>query len=315
MKKYDVMVVGDVNIDLIVEGCDSVPEPGREIRVKNIATNVGGGAALCAMGLSKLGLKTGFYGLFGNDIYSSFILNKFNECNIETYRGDVDENNHTGISIAIFGENDRAFITYDGPNSEFDVSNIDMDIAKLAGHIHVTGYKGRKNHDRYVEFVRKLKEHGLTVSTDVGWDDTGEWYEGIYEFISLVDIFFINEVEAVNYTHSSDLNTAINKLSKFCRVVALKLGSNGSAAKSGSETAFEPAYEVEVVDTTGAGDSFNAGFIYGYLNGFKLDKCLRYGNACGALSTTKSGGNTGFPDILELERFMAENKRKICVGI
>jgi sugar/nucleoside kinase (ribokinase family) len=307
LKRFDVLVVGDANIDLVVEECPGLPVPGQEIRVKNMITNVGGGAALCAMGLSKLGLRTSFYGVLGSDLYGNFIRNQFRELNIETSYLKTSKNNNTGISISIFGESDRAFITYDGSNLEFDISSVDLEVVNQARHIHITGYKGLKNHDKYVSFIKNVKKKGVTISTDVGWDETGEWYNGIFELISDVDVFFTNEVEALNYTKSKSIEDALIILGKHCNNVVVKMGEKGSAAKLQDEILYEPAHKVKVVDTTGAGDSFNAGYLYGFLKNETLKNCLRYGNGCGALSVTKSGGNTGFPNLESLLRLIKGN--------
>ena len=306
LDRFDVIVVGDANIDLIVEGCNSLPLLGEEIRVKNISTNIGGGAALCAMGLSKLGMKTAFCGVMANDLYGSFIMNEFEKNNVEVYCVKHSKMNSTGITIAVFGENDRSFITFDGANSEFDLCKVDLETVSLARHIHLTGYRGNANHKKFMEFIYKLKQVDVTISTDVGWDDTGEWFSGIFELISHVDVFFINEIEALNYTKCKDIKESLNTIAKYCKNVAIKMGAKGAIGRRGDETAYEEALSVEVVDTTGAGDSFNAGYVYGFLKGEKLRKCLIYGNACGALSVTKQGGNTGFPDEIMLENFIKD---------
>lgn len=310
MEKFDVMVVGDANIDLVVEGLKCYPPAGQEVRVKNMSTNVGGGAALCAMGLSKLGLKTAFYGILGNDLYGNFVIQQLKSINIETYPIKISESKGTGISIALFGEKDRSFITYDGSNSEVDLNKVDMEIVKRSRHVHITGYNSRK-HESYLKFIRNLKEAGVTVSTDVGWDETGEWYEGLFELISYVDVFFINEIEVLNYTRCKTAEEGLKKLSQYCRIVAVKMGSRGACAIQDGEIVKEGALDVEVVDTTGAGDSFNAGFLYGFLKGADLKKCLQYGNACGGFSVTKAGGNTAFPDSKTLEAFIQQASAKV----
>ncbi len=304
MKKWDVYVTGDINVDLLVQGLDKLPLPGQEINVNNIELCVGGGAALFTLGLAKLGVNTVFDGVLGNDLYGRFILEELKSKSVDTSLIKQSQQNRTGISIALTNEKDRSFITYIGSNAEVEL-NIDHNIS-LAKHTHLTGYRGGSNHESYIAALKKIKNCNMTVSFDVGWDDTGEWYEGIYEIISYVDVFFINEVEAVNYSKCAVVEEAMKKFSSYCNNIVIKLGSKGSIAYKNGEIETAEAYKVKAVDTTGAGDSFNAGYIYGFLKGENLKKCLMYGNACGALSVTEFGGNTGFPYEDELHKFICD---------
>lgn len=302
MKKWDVYVTGDINVDLLVQGLDKLPLPGQEVNVNNIELCVGGGAALFTLGLAKLGVNTVFDGVLGNDMYGKFILEELKNKSIDTTLLKISSKNRTGVSIALTNEKDRAFITYIGSNAEVEL-NID-DNVNLAKHIHLTSYRGRSNHETYINALKKIKASDISVSFDVGWDDTGDWYEGIYEIISYVDIFFINEMEAINYSRCQTVEEAIKKFSKYCNNIVVKMGSKGSISYKNGEIETANAYKVKAVDTTGAGDSFNAGYVYGFLRGEELKKCLEYGNACGALSVTEFGGNAGFPYEESLHEFI-----------
>lgn len=306
VKKWDVYVVGDINVDLIVPDMNSLPSPGQEINVDNMTLNVGGGAAIFTLGLAKLGVKAAFNGIIGDDMCGKFILNELKSRSIDTSLIRISEQNKTGISIALTNENDRSFITYMGTNTELDINSVDN--IQLAKHVHVTGYRGSLNHKKYIEALKKIKQTDATISLDVGWDDTGEWYEGIFEIISYVDIFFINEVEAINYSKCETAEKALKKLSQFCSNVVIKMGSKGSVSVRNGKVETAEAFKVKAIDTTGAGDSFNAGYVYAFLKGLDLKNCLICGNGCGALSVTALGGNTGFPNENELQDFINANK-------
>ncbi|SDW78414.1 carbohydrate kinase family protein [Paenibacillus sp. CF384] len=305
MKKYDAIVIGDANIDLVVAGCNELPKPGQEVLVQNMTIHVGGGAALFSMALAKLGLKIAFNGILGEDGFGQFVRDHLTEHGIDTSYIRISGSS-TGISIAINPEKDRSFITYMGSNAELSMGLLDMDSVALARHVHLTGYRGRENHAEYMKVVQRIKALGVTTSIDVGWDDTGEWFAGIYELMSEVSVFFMNEVEAEHYTGCSSIKDIIAKLSAHSNHFVVKLGSAGAVSTVNGQAQFRSGFHVPVVDTTGAGDSFNAGYIYGFLSGLKPEQCLLYGNACGALSVTQSGGSTGTPDQTEMEHFLFE---------
>ncbi|WP_256758140.1 carbohydrate kinase family protein [Cohnella sp. WQ 127256] len=305
MINYDVIVIGDANIDLVVEGCNEFPAPGQEVFVQNMTIHVGGGAALFSLALAKLSLKVAFNGVLGDDGFGQLIRAQFTQYGIDTSYIRKGKSN-TGISIAINPENDRSFITFAGSNAELSLQQLDMDSVKLARHVHLTGYKGSRNHLEFLQTVRKLKALNVTTSIDVGWDDTGEWYSGIFELMKEVDVFFMNETEASHFTGCSTVADSLRVLATYSNHIVLKLGSQGAVTSVDGQQSYRSSFSVQVVDTTGAGDSFNAGYIYGYLAGKRPEECLIYGNACGALSVSEYGGSTGTSDKQLLEKFITD---------
>jgi len=306
LKPYDTIVIGDANIDLIVAGCNEIPGPGQEVLVRDMTLHVGGGAALFSLAIAKLGLQVAFNGIVGADGFGQFVKDQFALHGIDTRYIRSSTLNHTGISIAINPENDRSFITYLGTNSELSLAELDMNSVALGRHVHLTGYRGRRNHSEYMNTARELKRFGVTTSIDVGWDETGEWYSGVFELMAAVDVFFMNEMEAASYTDRSSAAAALTELAKHSGHIVLKLGPEGAVAAVNGRTAYRSGFPVPVVDTTGAGDSFNAGYIYGFLNGQPVERCLLFGNACGAMSVSRYGGSSGTPDKEAMDAFIAE---------
>lgn len=306
LKNYDVIVIGDANIDLVVEGCNELPAPGQEVFVNNMTIHVGGGAALFSLAIAKLGLKVAFNGVLGDDGFGQLIKDQFSQYGIDTSYIRKSSSN-TGISIAINPENDRSFITYAGSNAELSLKQLDMDSVLLGRHVHLTCYKGSRNHALFLETVRKLKALNVTTSIDVGWDDTGEWYSGIFELMKEVDVFFMNETEAIHYTGCATVEESLRVLATHSNHIVLKLGSKGAVSSVVGQQSYRSSFAVRVVDTTGAGDSFNAGYIYAYLAGKPPEECLIYGNGCGAMSVSEYGGSTATTDVLLLENFITES--------
>ena len=308
-KKWDVYVYGDVNIDLVVPGVESLPEPGSEVDVPVMETFVGGGAALFTLGIAKLGLTPVFQGSVGKDMYGEYIRGLFRQLGVDDSLLEDSDTKKTGISISFTTEKDRCFLTYRGTNEGISLKYMDLDKLPGAKHVHVTGYEGATNHAEYLDMLTKIHAMGdVTVSFDVGWDMTGVWYEGIFDLLPMIDVLFMNETECQHYTRCDDIETGARKLAEKAGMAVIKLGKTGAMAIKDGEKYFAPSYKVQAVDTTGAGDSFNAGFVYGFLQGLPMEECLKCGNGCGALSVTKLGGNTGFPFRAELEKWIKDHE-------
>lgn len=306
-KKWDVYVYGDVNIDIVIPGVEKFPKPGQEDEVSVMETFVGGGAALFTLGIGKLGLHPVFQGEVGADCYGDLIRTSFQQRNVDCSLLKTSRDLKTGISLSFTNEKDRSFLTYRGTNEKISIDEVDVEQVKQASHIHVTGYAGSVNHDSYLRLLKRVKaETEATVSFDLGWDSAGEWSPRIYELLPFIDVLFMNETEAVHYSRKATPEEAARDFARTCGLAAIKLGKDGSIAVKDGEFYQVPAFTVKAVDTTGAGDSFNAGFVYGYLKGKSVEECLRCGNGCGALSVTALGGNTGFPVEEELTKFLSE---------
>lgn len=306
-KKWDVFIYGDINMDIIIPGIGEFPLPGQEKVVDEMDTCIGGGAALTAMGLGRLGINTVFRSRVGNDCYGNFIREELIKNKIDCSLLEVSKVNKTGISLSFTNEKDRCFLTARGTNLELNLKEITRGDIRNTAHIHMTGYDGRKNHGQYGQTLKMIHEEGgTTVSFDVGWDDTGEWYAGVLELIPYIDVLFMNETEVLHYTRQETVEEAMEVIRSKCRIAVIKMGGKGAAAITKDSTCMVDSFPVKAVDTTGAGDSFNAGFIYGFLKRASMKQCLQYANACGALSVTAYGGNTAFPEETKLMEFLKE---------
>lgn len=304
MKKPEgkkVLVYGDGNIDIFVRNVRQIPPPGTESFIDDMMVCVGGGAALTALGLGTLGVDTMYGGILADDEWGRFVTEKFAKRGVDTSCIRISNTSKTGISISFTDENNRSFITAAGTNKELNVRDV-LTLKSDFSHLHVTGYCGRVLHEGYRELLEGLRRRGgVTVSMDVGYDPTGEWYEGLYELLPMIDVFFLNEVEAAGYGRCETPEQAAVMLSQYGGLVVVKLGGAGSiAARGGEIIGRAKPFKVTAVDTTGAGDSFNAGFIFGYLADYNIETALMTGNACGAMSVTAVGGNTAFPDMAKV---------------
>ena len=260
------------------------------------------------MGTAKLGMKTVFQGNTGRDVYGSFIRNELNKAGID---GQLltDSDCPTGISISFTGEDERCFVTYPGTNAILQLDQLNIPAVQRARHIHLTGYDGIQNHEAFLSTLQQIHqlEH-VSVSMDVGWDSTGTWTERIFELMPFIDIMLMNETECLHYTRCNTPEKGAARIADHAAVAVVKLGAHGSLACRGSHLIHAAAFPVTAVDTTGAGDSFNAGFVAGWLEGRNLSECLMVANACGAMSVTAIGGNTAFPLPRQLNAFLEQNR-------
>ncbi len=299
MKEIDVLIAGTPNIDLIVPPYDALPGPGEEIRVDNMYVQCGGGVAITAIGLSKLGMKAMIYGAVHKDLFGEFILQEMRKYGVKI-KTRLSEKS-TGISIALDVDKDRRFITYDGCVNEVTPKDIPKDLLEKTRHTHLTNYRGCIDLEEYLQFIEDAHKAGVTVSMDVGWDDTGHWDPCLFEITKKLDVFFINDKELMEYTRTSGLDAGIKKLSGYCSHAALKMGAKGSGLLRGGEVIYSKAYPIAPLDTTGAGDSFNAGYLYGFLNGLSPEECLKAANFCGASSVQGYGGYGKVPSLKQLK--------------
>ena len=302
MKKYDVIAIGELNPDLIVTGLERLPVLGREIISEHSSLELGSSTSICASGLAALGLKTAFYGKVGDDLYGKTTAGLLKKNGVDTGNVIVDGNIYTGLTIALNVGNDRALVTVPGAIEELSIEDIDIEILNETKHIHVGSFfLQKKLQSGLSRLFIEAKKRGVTTSLDCGWDDTGIWDNGIFEVLKYTDVFIPNETEALHLTRKDSIEEALDFFAGILKTIVIKLGAKGAALKSGDEILTSPAYDTGTpIDTTGAGDSFNAGFIFGFINGYNHEKCLQIANACGSLSVIRKGGASSCPCIDEV---------------
>ncbi|MDF2668826.1 MAG: putative carbohydrate kinase [Paenibacillus sp.] len=305
MKKYDVLAIGELNVDLLISGLNSMPIVGREIIAEDSSIVLGSSTAITASWLAKLGLKVGIIGKVGKDAFADVVMEGLKANHIDTEHVIVDESIRTGLTISLSTAKDRALVTHMGSIEELTVENIDFSLLDQTKHIHVGSYflQHRLRAGLPLLFAEAHKR-GVTTSLDVGWDDTDNWDYGIADVLQATDIFLPNESEATRIAGKEDVQEALMELAKHAKQVVIKCGAEGASGVLGEKYVQLAGFKVIPVDTTGAGDSFNAGFIYGFLNGHGLEKSILYGNACGSINVTHIGGATAQVGLADVDRLL-----------
>lgn len=314
MPRFDITIAGELNLDLILYGLPEQLEPERELLANGMMLTLGSSSAIVAHNLSALGSKVGFQSRIGNDPLGQIALERLQQGGVDIAQVRRAPNTTgTGLTVILHHQAWRNILTYSGTIAELSWDDLDLDYLANARHFHLSSYYLQKAlRPRAAELFQRLKSAGLTISLDTNDDPDDEWKGGLEEILRHVDVFLPNEREARKAAGTEDLEDAIRKLSAIVPLVVVKLGpegsmaQKGSTAQKGSERFRAPAQKVEAVDTIGAGDSFDAGFLHQYIRGADVPTCLASGNLAGALSTTRPGGTEAFRDATHRERFLEE---------
>lgn len=302
MSGFDVLVLGDANPDLVLSGESVVPAFGQAERLVDDARLViGGSGAIFACGAAKLGLSVAFAGVVGDDMFGHFMCDQLQSHGVDTSAVAVLPDRSTGVTVVLSDGQDRAMLTFAGTTGDLRRSVIDADILSRTRHIHLTSYfLQRALLPELPDLFREAREGEATTSIDPNWDPSGSWDSGLLALLPEVDVFLPNEVEALSLARISVVDDAIARLrSSGAGTVVVKTGGQGSVGAQASDLVVVPALPTELVDSTGTGDSFDAGFLAAFLAGEPLRRCLEIGNACGALSARGIGGTSTQPTMVE----------------
>lgn len=303
MKRFDLIVVGELNVDLILSDMPSHPQMGKEILAGKMALVLGSSSAILASNISTLGTRTGFVGKIGDDQFGQFILSCLRSKKIDTEHITCSRESKTGATVILSYREDRAMTTYKGAMDQLTLDDVDLNYLRSAQHLHLSSFylqTGiRKN---CAELFKIAKKEGLTTSLDTNWDPEEKWGTDILDVLPFVDVFLPNQYEAMNISCSDTIESALEKLSQYSRTVVIKLGYEGAVAQRDGKVVKSKAFKVKPVDAVGAGDSFNAGFLFKFLQKADLNRCLEFGNVCGALSVSKAGGTGAFIDKIQIEQ-------------
>jgi len=300
MKDFDVLVAGEINPDLIMTGPNLSIQFGQvENLVEKAVMTIGSSSCIFACGAARLGLRVAFIGVVGDDIFGHFMLRALESRGIDILNIIIDKKQKTGLSVNLSRGNDRAVLTYIGAINALKAEQISDELIKKTRHLHIASYFLQNNLRLGVKgLFNKAKKMGVSTSLDINWDPARKW-TGINEILDVIDILFLNEVEVKALSGNEKVKTAVKMLGKKVDIVAVKLGADGAIVQKDAKTVFIPAFPVEVIDAIGAGDSFDAGFVYGYLRNWLLEKSLKLAVACGSLSTTGHGGTEAQPTLEE----------------
>ena len=307
-----VLVVGELNVDIVLSGLASPPKLGSEVLAQGMEMVLGSASAIFASGIARLGHSVGFVGKIGDDDFGRFCRDALLDAGIST-DGLLLSSRPTGATIVLSTRDDRALVTNLGAIADLGYDDLPPNPFRGFRHLHLTSYflQDRLRPD-FPRLMREAKAAGLTVSFDPNSDPSQKWSPEIWEVMGGANVVFVNESEAHALTGTSNTVEALSILAERTDCAVVKQGSEGATAVRGAERVHVDTFRVNVMDTTGAGDSFAAGFVHGLLTNRPLIDCLLVANACGALSATGIGGTAAQPDASTLSVFLALHKAEVA---
>ena len=292
----DCIVAGEANVDILVQAAAGL-EAGKEKWAQDMNLVLGGSSAITAFNLAKMGTTVAFCGVIGRDLFGTFVTDFLAKANIDLSGVVRSSREKTGVTLWIRARGERAGLTYAGSIASLRADDITDERLKTARHLHVGAYfLQTRFHSGAVSLFKRAKKLGLTTSLDCNYDPAERWDSNISTVLQYTDIFLPNEQEARLLTGLSDVRSAARELMKAARVVVVKRGARGVLAFDASSTLTLPAIKTRVVDTTGAGDSFNAGFLHAFLRKKSIRDCANAGMKAAAKSVTAVGGTAAFED-------------------
>lgn len=310
MAEFDIVIAGEVNLDLILYGLGEDIPLDREILASDFVMTLGSSSAILAHNISLLGVRTGFVTKCGDDAMGRIAMERLAESRVDlsrTLRAASDTK--TGVTILLHHGRSKRILTYPGIMFEMTCADLDVDYLGAARHFHLSSlFLQRGLHAGLPDLLRALKQRGMTLSLDTNDDPEDRWDGVLEEILPLVDILLPNDDEIRRIARRDTVDEALDLLAKQVPLIAVKCGSRGAIVQRGAERFTADPVSVTPVDTIGAGDTFNAGFLSAWLSGLDPQTCARAGNIAGALSTLRPGGTEAFRDGALRTAFLREHQ-------
>lgn len=295
---------GEFYTDLIFFDLDSLPRLGEETKTDNFAISLGGGAAITACAAARLDRPSELVTVWGDSMLDASARRRLMEVGVTCSRSPQMREVTTGVTAAVSTREDRYFLTHPGANrfvEEFLLRSETLARVAWAGHVHFALTPSRWGPFR--KKVRQLRSDGLTVSWDLGWNPAAGRSRGFLNLCRELDVLFLNEMEACRYAGVNSVREAVSHFAHAENTVVIKQGSSGAiAAEKAASPIRATAIDVDAIESTGAGDAFNGGFLHAWMDGKAVEHCLMAGNICGGLSTRSPGGIQSLPSRGEFER-------------
>jgi sugar/nucleoside kinase (ribokinase family) len=288
--RIDLLTVGEAFQDLIFVGLPHMPRSGEELRTRQFVATIGGGAVITATAAARLGLRAAIVSALSGEAARALRRDRVRVVNVKR----ADEAH--AVTVSLSTKRDRSFVTFDGVNEQLE-ARLPAAIARLrARHVHLAF--APRDCARWIGIVERLRARGVTTSWDFGWNPPLRAAAGFTALVGAADFVFVNEAEAALYARTRRPDAIVRYWRGAARNAIVKLGPAGSRWIAGGQSPVDvkaAAPRVRPVDTTGAGDAFNGGFLFAWLGGSTPRECLRLGNYVGAQSTLAAGGIAALP--------------------
>lgn len=317
----DVLVVGDANPDLVLQG-DVVPRFGQAEQLLDGANLVmGGSATIAACGLARLGVTTAVAAVVGDDVFGRFTVGLLRDAGLDVSAVRLDPDTPTGLSVILSTGDDRSILTLPGTIPALTVADVDEAVRRLRPrHVHVASYFLQPGLAADLPaLLNRVRATGASVSLDTNWDPAERW-SGLVDVLPLVDVLLPNAEEVLALaealpggrlepgTIEDRVARAAQRIAALGPVVVVKAGkAGGRSFAPGGEVSAAPGLILDVADTTGAGDSFDAGYLAAWMAGVTAEEeRIRWAAVAGSLSTRAAGGTAAQATRAELDTHLSD---------
>lgn len=308
-KSLDICIAGETNLDLILYGLPEQMPVEREILGDAFQMTLGGSSSILAHNLAILGTRVGFISDVGDDDMGKIARTYLDESGAELSHFRQKPGAQTGVTILLPHGRRRHILTYPGVMPELSVSDLDIAYLTSARHFHLSSlFLLTGLHAGLPRLFDDLKAAGLTLSLDTNDDPAGQWSGVLDLLLDRIDILLPNEEELLSITRAPNVEAALNLLAPRVPLIVVKCGARGAIVQFAGQRHHVPSLLVQPVDTIGAGDSFNAGFLSTWLRGEDAVHAAAIGNLCGALSTLGAGGVSAHRDQSLRTQFLAQHQ-------
>jgi sugar/nucleoside kinase (ribokinase family) len=306
VKRFDVTIAGEINLDLILYGLPAQMPIDRELLATDFRLTLGSSSAIVAHNLAALGASVGFITKLGNDMLGEAAIGRLAERAVDLSKVCRSSGSaSTGVTLLLDHSGQRHILTYPGVMFEMTAEDLDLEYLASARHFHLSSlYLHKALRPDLPRIFRQLKAAGVSLSLDTNDDPENLWGEPLDELLGLVDLFLPNDDEACRITGKSDVEEALAVLARRVPLVAIKCGKRGALVQQKQKRWEVPTRALTPVDTIGAGDSFDAGFLTAYLRGDSPEACAAMGNRTAGLSTQRPGGTEAFRDAALMREFL-----------
>lgn len=308
----DVAIVGELNPDIIVYGLPRELEDEHETLASDFALTLGSSSAILAHNLALLGSKVSFSSRVGPDVFGEMCCQRLGEAGVEmSHVVRANSGSKTGVTLILPLGATRRILTYPGAMFEMGIADLDLDHLATARHFHLSSpFLHRKLFRDIPELFEEMRRRGLTTSLDPNDDPEGKWSGMMDDILPHVDLLLCTEEELEKIARVDGVQPAAEIVSARVPLLVVKRGVRGASAYADSRRIDVSSVRVEVMDSVGAGDTFDAGFLHQWIRRAPLETCLAYGNLCGAFSVTRSGGTNAFCDSAYRQSFFKQHWRQ-----
>ena len=308
VKRFDMTIAGETNLDLILYGLPESMAVDRELLASGFQVTLGGSSSILAHNLAVLGSRVGFVTQLGGDELGEVAFRRLSGSGVDLSQVSYKADKMTGVTVLLPHGPRRHILTHLGVMAEMKVGDLDLDYLTAARHFHLSSlFLQTGLQPDLPKLFSTLKQAGLTLSLDTNDDPADLWGGVLQELLSRIDLLLPNEDEIKRMTGKATLEHALDALAGVVPLIVVKCGRRGAVVQQGAQRTWVEPLIVEPVDTIGAGDSFNAGFLHAYLQGKSPTATAAMGNVTGALSTLRAGGTEAFRDRELREDFLTKN--------